>query len=270
VTLFKNVADAGAHEIDNCNGVPTCTGAPENIVLTNTIVSGGPACFGPINSAGHNLFGDATCGTAASGDIVGANPLLSAPANHGGPTFTAAELDNSPAIDHGAPATCAKTDQRGVARPQGPRCDIGAFEWTKPLPKCTDRTPPVSRPDRHHSRVSRSGIDARGHSSDKGCHPNPAKPADRGGVAKVRISVTRQTRGRCRVLHHDGSFGPLTDCLHARLYAFTAKGTSNWRIQLRFKLPPGLYRIFAKATDRRGNTEHFDVHQRNGIKIPLR
>jgi len=273
VTLSGNVAATGA-QIDNCSNVPNCTAAPHNIVLKNTIVAGGPACFGPINSAGNNLFGDTTCGMGAAGDIIGANPMLSSPANNGGPTFTAAELDGSPAIDRGAPATCAATDQRGVARPQGSRCDIGAFErrpaGPPPPKKCTDRISPVSRPDRRRSRVDRSGIVARGRSRDAGCHTNPATPADRGGVAKVRISVTRQVRGRCRVLRRDGSFGPRADCLRARLYAFTAIGTANWRLRLRFTLPRGLYRIFAKATDRRGNTERFDIRQRNGIKIPLR
>ncbi|MGZ9226502.1 MAG: choice-of-anchor Q domain-containing protein, partial [Anaerolineales bacterium] len=44
-------------------------------------------------------------------------------------------LPGSPAIDTGNPAGCTDqngnlltTDQRGVARPQGGRCDIGAFE----------------------------------------------------------------------------------------------------------------------------------------------
>jgi hypothetical protein len=41
----------------------------------------------------------------------------------------------SPAIDAGSPNppggdACATVDQRNAARPQGPRCDIGAFEVT--------------------------------------------------------------------------------------------------------------------------------------------
>jgi len=32
-------------------------------------------------------------------------------------------------VDQGNTATCAATDQRGVARPQGLACDIGAFEY---------------------------------------------------------------------------------------------------------------------------------------------
>jgi hypothetical protein len=34
----------------------------------------------------------------------------------------------SPAVGAGNNATCPATDQRGVARPQGANCDIGAFE----------------------------------------------------------------------------------------------------------------------------------------------
>jgi CSLREA domain-containing protein len=42
---------------------------------------------------------------------------------------SAATADGSPAIDHGGTsATCPATDQRGVSRPQGPACDIGAVE----------------------------------------------------------------------------------------------------------------------------------------------
>ncbi len=41
-------------------------------------------------------------------------------------------LLGSPAIDHGGTAAdgCPATDQRGVIRPQGAACDIGAFEAT--------------------------------------------------------------------------------------------------------------------------------------------
>ena len=41
-------------------------------------------------------------------------------------------LDGSPAIDAiiVTAASCTGTDQRGIARPFGARCDIGAFEKT--------------------------------------------------------------------------------------------------------------------------------------------
>jgi hypothetical protein len=37
---------------------------------------------------------------------------------------------HSPAVDAGT-RKCLGTDQRGVKRPQGPRCDIGAFELSE-------------------------------------------------------------------------------------------------------------------------------------------
>lgn len=65
------------------------------------------------------------------------DPLLGPLQDNGGPTFTHALLAGSPAIDTGNPAllgsggsACEATDQRGVARPQGSACDIGAYEAT--------------------------------------------------------------------------------------------------------------------------------------------
>src|SRR3970282_626777 len=56
---------------------------------------------------------------------AGLGPL----ANNGGPPQTHALLAGSPAIDAGSPdCPPPATDQRGVARPQGPACDIGAYE----------------------------------------------------------------------------------------------------------------------------------------------
>jgi hypothetical protein len=53
--------------------------------------------------------------------------------NNGGPTQTIKLIKGSPAIDAIPKGTngCGteiKTDQRGVKRPQGKGCDIGAFE----------------------------------------------------------------------------------------------------------------------------------------------
>jgi hypothetical protein len=46
---------------------------------------------------------------------------------NGGPTDTEMLLPGSPAIDAGS-APCEPVDQRGVSRPQGGGCDIGAYE----------------------------------------------------------------------------------------------------------------------------------------------
>src|SRR5581483_10018875 len=47
---------------------------------------------------------------------------------NGGPTLTFALLPDSPAIDSGDSFVCPLTDQRGIPRPQGGSCDVGAFE----------------------------------------------------------------------------------------------------------------------------------------------
>jgi CSLREA domain-containing protein len=76
-----------------------------------------------------NLNGDGSC----PGFTITADPLLGPLQDNGGPTWTHALLAGSPALDTADDAVCAtppvnSTDQRGVYRPQGPACDIGAFE----------------------------------------------------------------------------------------------------------------------------------------------
>jgi hypothetical protein len=67
------------------------------------------------------MFGDA-------GAKQNTDPLLGALQNNGGETDTLALQPGSPSIDAGTNDGCPATDQRGVSRPQGSACDIGAFE----------------------------------------------------------------------------------------------------------------------------------------------
>ncbi|HET6865942.1 MAG TPA: fibronectin type III domain-containing protein, partial [Solirubrobacteraceae bacterium] len=62
----------------------------------------------------------------ASGD-----PKLGPLQGNGGPTPTMALGAGSAAIDRGA--GCASTDQRGLTRPVGAACDIGAYEFALPV-----------------------------------------------------------------------------------------------------------------------------------------
>jgi CSLREA domain-containing protein len=98
--------------------------------LVNTIVSDnlGGNCIGSITSAGHNIDSENTCGFDQESDFVNTDPLLGPLQDNGGGTVTHALLYGSPAIDAGDNALCPPTDQRGVKRPQGVGCDIGAFE----------------------------------------------------------------------------------------------------------------------------------------------
>ncbi len=89
---------------------------------------------GVIVSGGHNIDSANTCGFAAEGDLIDTDPLLGALADNGGPTWTRALQAVSPAIDAGDDAVCGAApvdgvDQRGVSRPQGVHCDIGAYEY---------------------------------------------------------------------------------------------------------------------------------------------
>jgi len=92
-------------------------------------------CSGPLASQGYNLLGEATgCTfTQVLGDQVGdaanpKNPRLAPLQDNGGPTLTHALRPDSPALNNANPATCAPVDQRNQPRPDGPACDIGAFE----------------------------------------------------------------------------------------------------------------------------------------------
>ena len=80
-------------------------------------------CLGTLIATGPNISDDDSC----TGFTV-ADPLLSALGNHGGPTLTHALLPGSPALDATPDSSCTATDQRGVPRPQGLGCDLGAFE----------------------------------------------------------------------------------------------------------------------------------------------
>jgi CSLREA domain-containing protein len=99
--------------------------------LTNTIVAnsrGGGNCSGKITSRSHNLDSDGTCKLSSPGDLSDTDPEIGPLQGNGGPTFTLALLPDSPAVDAGGP-NCPPTDQRGVSRPQGAACDIGAYEF---------------------------------------------------------------------------------------------------------------------------------------------
>ena len=66
------------------------------------------------------------------GMLIKVGPLQ----ENGGPTKTIALLQGSLAIDKIPRDACLlesiSTDQRGIIRPQGPACDIGAYEYAPP------------------------------------------------------------------------------------------------------------------------------------------
>jgi hypothetical protein len=106
--------------------------------LTNSIVATASAqnCSNPVTSGGGNVEDGNSCGlNPALGDQPDTNALLGPLQNNGGSTETHALRAGSPAID-AVPLgnACAPTDQRGAGRPNGPRCDSGAYEFAPPPP----------------------------------------------------------------------------------------------------------------------------------------
>ncbi|MGA2114953.1 MAG: NHL repeat-containing protein, partial [Bryobacteraceae bacterium] len=110
--------------------------------------TGGGNCYlanGAITSAGYNLSDDASCPsftqTGDQSNVTGAASYLGALANNGGPTQTFALLSTSSAVNAIPVNECTDavgnpvpTDQRGITRPQGSGCDIGAYELAQPAP----------------------------------------------------------------------------------------------------------------------------------------
>jgi CSLREA domain-containing protein len=84
--------------------------------------------IGVITGVG-NLSGGQSCHfEKPDANLSNRNPLLGPLALNGGTTQTHALLPGSPAIDAGVTECSRLPDQRGVERPQGARCDIGAYE----------------------------------------------------------------------------------------------------------------------------------------------
>lgn len=117
-------------DVDNIRG---------SLKMRNTIVSGsaGSDCldtsyFGDIANEDiddSNIIQDGSCNTQA----LAVNPRLLPLSDNGGQNHTHELEQSSPAIDAGDNAVCAAApvnglDQRGVARPNGNNCDVGAVE----------------------------------------------------------------------------------------------------------------------------------------------
>lgn len=125
-------SSSGGGSIFNSSGLLTLYGT---IVANDTA---GTNCAGVIQNGGGNLDSASSCGWGTGkGSLSNTNPLLRSLADNGGSTNTLALNPSSPAIDAGDVTSCPATDQRGITRPFGSVCDIGAVEYageTWPLP----------------------------------------------------------------------------------------------------------------------------------------
>jgi CSLREA domain-containing protein len=127
-----------------CDGPAPCAAVPGSGVssdsvwtLSSSILDNfGENCLGSsITSGGHNIDSDDSCGLTDPTDLPNTDPMIGPLQDNDGPTLTHAPLRGSPAIDAIPMEDCLDaermpllTDQRGVERPQGSSCDIGAVE----------------------------------------------------------------------------------------------------------------------------------------------
>jgi hypothetical protein len=101
-----------------------------DLTISNSIIAQPPGTSGCSCQTIHPVFPNLdTTGTCA-GMLVNMNALQLGPlADNNGRTQTHALLPGSIAIDF-VVRMCLPIDQRGVPRPHGPKCDVGAYEYT--------------------------------------------------------------------------------------------------------------------------------------------
>jgi hypothetical protein len=137
------VAGGGIYRyFDSMNSIVADNSAPSGANCSPGDSGGTPFSFG------YNLSDDTSCGFTEPTDLVVADAMLGPLQDNGGPTETHDLLPGSPAIDAGS-VDCPPpaTDQRGMARPQGAACDIGAVEsLSAPPPTPTPTATPTATP----------------------------------------------------------------------------------------------------------------------------
>jgi chitodextrinase len=144
-TLSGNKASTGANIHNFSYGSVTATVTLSMTIVDNGIGSSNCSSNGPpIIDNGYNLDSGSSCGlSSAKHSLSNTAPQLDALAPNGGPTQTMALPWSSPAfnaIPTSVSGCSGSTDQRGIARPQGSGCDIGAFEA---IVSTTDTQPPT-------------------------------------------------------------------------------------------------------------------------------
>jgi predicted outer membrane repeat protein len=142
-TVSANSASIGGGLVnDTSDSASTSTSLAASIDAGNL----GGDCSGAVASSGYNLFGPDCAFSSVGDEAVADTPSaigIGALANNGGKTQTMALVSGSPAVDaipvgafaaDGVTPLCpasGTTDQRGVKRPRGPACDVGAYEMAQ-------------------------------------------------------------------------------------------------------------------------------------------
>ena len=126
VTITDNAASGAGGGISS----PGDSVVAVNTIFQNNDAPIGPTCSNAFRSAGYNLIDElADCSVLGETgtNIVGAGVDLAALEFNAANTFSQTPKEDGRAIDRGSCRLA--TDQRGVERPYGDGCDIGAIEF---------------------------------------------------------------------------------------------------------------------------------------------
>jgi len=121
---FGGTGELGGAHLHQAEGTFTLV----NSILNNSL--SGPNSSGSINDLGHNISSDGSSNLNGPGTLKFVNPLLEAPADNGGLTYTMALRAGSPA-NNGADKRYLPSpplDQRGFIRNTNGVADVGAYE----------------------------------------------------------------------------------------------------------------------------------------------
>ena len=145
VTIGGNTAPAGFG--GSIRNVKNAAGASSNPKIYNSILWGNGSEEITSDGTGSTTIVDSVIqgGFVGGTNIITTNPLLGVLANNGGFTQTKALGVGSSALDAGGlNSACKATDQRGVTRPQGSGCDMGAYEFEVSSVPTNTSVPPTA------------------------------------------------------------------------------------------------------------------------------
>jgi hypothetical protein len=152
--LALNAGEGGTAQVIGSIVADNTETLPGGAVVATNCSAPEPAKIEDPYPFGYNLESGTDCGFKSTGDLQNTPPDFSSstPQNNGGNTDTLGLEPTSPAVD-AIPTSfpfCTGVDQRGVIRPQGAGCDIGAFEFgnvvTPPPPPPPPPAPPTVVP----------------------------------------------------------------------------------------------------------------------------
>lgn len=111
-------------------------------MVSPQVIAGTESCSiesASASSLGGNIEDHTACGLATPNDLQNRVVPLGALANNGGPTLTHLITSSGAAYESGVASICSAppvngVDQRGLPRPQGQFCDVGALELVTPEP----------------------------------------------------------------------------------------------------------------------------------------